>query len=75
MEKAQQIKLLKELMQHLDADTNVDAGGMRRNPSDVYTCTDLARNEWASFFQRHPHRAGASPPGPSRCTPCSPTCS
>ena len=29
MEKAEQIRLLKELMGHLDRGTNVDAGGMR----------------------------------------------
>ena len=37
MEHAEQVRLLKVLMAHLDNDTNVDAGGMRRNPSQAYT--------------------------------------
>ena len=35
MEHAEQVRLLKVLMAHLDNDTNVDAGGMRRNPSQA----------------------------------------
>ena len=42
MEKQEQIRLLKQLMQHLDDGTNVDAGGMRRNPASAYTCPELA---------------------------------
>ena len=58
MEKAEQIRLLKELMAHLDAGTNVDAGGIRRNPSRVYTCPDLAAKEWDQLFRAHPQVVG-----------------
>ena len=53
MEKSEQVRVLKQLMAHLDAGTNVDAGGIRRNPSRVYTCPDLAKQEWES---REPKR-------------------
>ena len=42
MERKEQIRLLKEIMRRLDEGTNVDAGGIRRNPTWVYTCPDLA---------------------------------
>ena len=35
MEKSEQIRLLKQMMSHLDNGTNVDAGGLRRNPTSV----------------------------------------
>jgi len=41
MDHAEQVRLLKVLMAHLDNDTNVDAGGMRRNPSQA--CNILNR--------------------------------
>jgi nitrite reductase/ring-hydroxylating ferredoxin subunit len=58
MEKREQIRLLKELMGHLDTGTNVDAGGIRRNPSSVYTCPELAQKEWQHFFRSHPQVVG-----------------
>jgi phenylpropionate dioxygenase-like ring-hydroxylating dioxygenase large terminal subunit len=60
MQKSEQIRVLKLLMSHLDDDTNVDAGGMRRNPSDAYTDPDLARREWDSFFRGHAQIVGLS---------------
>jgi phenylpropionate dioxygenase-like ring-hydroxylating dioxygenase large terminal subunit len=60
MNPAEQIRLLKVLMGHLDAGTNVDAGGMRRNPSKVYTCPEIAAQEWKQFFQQHPQIVGLS---------------
>ena len=42
MQKEKQVRLLKLLMQRLDDDTNVDAGGMLENPAEVYTCPGLA---------------------------------
>lgn len=47
-------------MHYLDTDTNVDAGGQARNPVSSYTCPDIARKEWASFFQDYPHVLGLS---------------
>ncbi len=60
MQKSEQIRVLKELMAHLDEDTNVDAGGMRRNPTDVYVSPDLARKEWDHFFRNYPQIIGLS---------------
>jgi phenylpropionate dioxygenase-like ring-hydroxylating dioxygenase large terminal subunit len=60
MEKAEQIRVLKQLLAHIDGGTNVDAGGIRRNPSTVYTCPDLAQREWEGFFRTHPQVVGLS---------------
>jgi phenylpropionate dioxygenase-like ring-hydroxylating dioxygenase large terminal subunit len=58
MEKAEQIRVLKILMGHLDAGTNVDAGGIRENPTRVYTCPELAEQEWEQFFRGHAQVVG-----------------
>ena len=42
MERREQIRVLKEIIQRLDEGTNVDAGGIRHNPTWVYTCPELA---------------------------------
>jgi nitrite reductase/ring-hydroxylating ferredoxin subunit len=66
MEKQEQIRLLKLLMQRRDDDTNVDAGGMLHNPASVYTCPDLAEREWQSFFRDYPQVVGLSADLPER---------
>ena len=60
MQNAEQIRLLKILMQHLDAGTNVDAGVMYRNPVEVYTCPTIAGREREVFFHQHPQLIGLS---------------
>lgn len=60
MQKEEQVRLLKLLMQRLDDGTNVDAGGIRKNPASVYTCPDLAAKEWQTFFRNHPQWIGLS---------------
>jgi phenylpropionate dioxygenase-like ring-hydroxylating dioxygenase large terminal subunit len=60
MQKSEQIRLLKELMRHRDEDTNVDAGGQRRNPAFVYSDPELAAREWETFFEGHPQFLGLS---------------
>ena len=60
MKKDEQIRLLKLLMERLDEDTNVDAGGMLKNPTSVYTCPDMAQKEWDTFFRGHPQVVGLS---------------
>ena len=60
MHQAEQVRLLKELMAHLDAGTNVDAGGTRRNPVSVYTDPDMAAREWEEFYQGYPQVVGLS---------------
>ncbi len=66
MERHEQIRVLKEIINHLDEGTNVDAGGIRHNPTWVYTCPDLAEKEWQTFYRDHPQVIGASSdlPGP-----------
>ena len=33
----EQVRVIKEMCAHLDGDTNVDAGGLRQNPTITYT--------------------------------------
>ena len=49
-----QVEVLSELMAPLDAGVNADAGGVLRVPASTYTCPDLARREWQTFFRGHP---------------------
>jgi nitrite reductase/ring-hydroxylating ferredoxin subunit len=60
MDHNEQIRVIKGLMHYLDTDTNVDAGGQVRNPVSAYTCPDIARQEWQTFFQDYPHVLGMS---------------
>ena len=60
MVKNEQLRLLKGLLNHLDAKTNVDAGGIMQTPSDTYTCKERFDLEWQSFFQNHPQIIGMS---------------
>jgi len=60
MQREEQIRLIKGLMDHLDNDTNVDAGGQRRNPVSSYTCPDRAKAEWQLLFQDYPQLLGLS---------------
>jgi len=56
----EQVRLIEELLERLDAGTNVDAGGLRRNPTAVYVDPALAEREWEAFFRRHPQVIGLS---------------
>lgn len=60
MQHAKQVEILKELRRQLDEKVNVDAGVMYRNPTSVYTCPDLAKREWETFFRNHPQMIGLS---------------
>ena len=66
MEKQEQVRLIKQIMKHIDEGTTVDAGGIRHNPSWVYTCPELAEKEWQTFYRDYPQLIGASNdlPGP-----------
>jgi phenylpropionate dioxygenase-like ring-hydroxylating dioxygenase large terminal subunit len=55
-----QVKLIDEMLSRLDAGTNVDAGGLRRNPTSVYVDSELADKEWDLFFRHHPQIIGLS---------------
>ena len=50
MRKEEQLRLLKGLIHHLDAKTNIDAGGILRTPADTYTSSERFEKEWDTFF-------------------------
>ena len=56
----EQNRLLKGLIGHLDAKTNVDAGGIMKTPADTYTCQKRLDLEWDTFFKNHPQIIGMS---------------
>ncbi|MGH1492696.1 MAG: aromatic ring-hydroxylating oxygenase subunit alpha, partial [Acidimicrobiales bacterium] len=56
----EQVRLLKQLMAHLDSGTNVDAGGMRRLPTATYTDLAQAEQERELFFHQTPQCLGLS---------------
>ena len=60
MLKQEQNRLLKGLLKHLDAKTNVDAGGIMKTPAETYTSEDRFEVEWKTFFQDHPQIIGMS---------------
>ena len=60
MLKQEQNRLLKGLLKHLDAKTNVDAGGIMKTPAETYISEDRFETEWKTFFQDHPQIIGMS---------------
>ena len=58
MEHEEQVRLIKVLIDRLDHGTNVDAGGLRRNPTSVYVDPALAEREWQRFFRSEPQLIG-----------------
>ena len=50
----------KGLLNHLDAKTNVDAGGIIKAPAETYTSKERFDLEWDSFFQDYPQIIGMS---------------
>ena len=66
MEKQEQVRLVRQLMQRLDDGTTVDAGVVLRNASSVYTSPELAGREWQTFFREYPQVIGLSGDLPER---------
>ena len=60
MEQEQQVRIMKELMQQLDAGKNIDAGVQYRMPTSAYVCPDIAAKERDLMFQNHPQLIGLS---------------
>jgi phenylpropionate dioxygenase-like ring-hydroxylating dioxygenase large terminal subunit len=56
----EQVRLIKQLCAHLDAGTNVDAGGLRRLDPSAYTDPDIAERERNEFFLGTPQCVGLS---------------
>ena len=55
-----QVELIKTLLAHLDAGTNVDAGGLRLNDTATYTDPAQAEREWREWFVGLPQLLGMS---------------
>lgn len=60
MRHEEQVRLVKELCAHLDAGTNVDAGGLRVNGTATYTDPAQAEREWDEWFRGMPQLLGFS---------------
>ena len=60
MKREVKVEIMTELMRQLDEQVNVDAGVQYRNPTSAYTCPDIAKKEWETFFRKHPQLIGLS---------------
>ena len=60
MERTEQLSQIKVLLSRLDSGTNVDAGGVRLNPTESYTDPSIADTERDLFFHKHPQLLGLS---------------
>lgn len=56
----EQIRLIKQLIDRLDSDTNVDAGRTHKLATTVYTDPAIAAKERSLFFEAMPHCIGMS---------------
>lgn len=65
MQRATELKILKELVRQLDNKVNVDAGRQLKIPTSSYTSPELATQEWQTFFRGHPQLIGLSGDLPS----------
>lgn len=61
MQHAEQINVLKQLINQIDTKTTCDAGKVLINPTSSYTDKELAKREWDTFFQGHAQVIGLSP--------------
>ena len=60
MERVEQLRLLKGLINHLDLKTNINAGGIIKTPADTYISEERFDREWNTFFLNHPQIIGLS---------------
>ena len=60
MKQAQQVDLLKTILEMIDNGTAPDAGRLVKNPTSSYVCKDLAQREWNTFFSEYPQILGLS---------------
>ena len=58
MQKEEQVRLLKGLINYLETGTNVDAGGIMQTPTDTYTSEERFSEEWNKFFRDYPQIIG-----------------
>jgi hypothetical protein len=52
------VEVLSQLMAQLDTGLNADAGGVLQVPASTYTCPDLAKHGWQTFFRGPPRWLG-----------------
>lgn len=55
-----QVRLIEEMLERLDSGTNIDEGGIRKNPTTSYVDPELAEKEWNTFFRHHAQVIGMS---------------
>ena len=60
MERREQLRLLKGLIEHLDNKTNINVGGILKTPADTYISEERFEREWGTFFLNHPQIIGMS---------------
>jgi hypothetical protein len=60
MQHAEQVRLLKQLLAHIDAGTTVDAGKVSQLATATYTDADQAEQERQEFFLGMPQCVGLS---------------
>ena len=58
MQKEEQVRLLKGLINYLETGTNVDAGGIMQTPPETYTSEDRFSQEWNKLFRNYPQIVG-----------------
>jgi phenylpropionate dioxygenase-like ring-hydroxylating dioxygenase large terminal subunit len=60
MQHAEQVRVIRTLMDHIDRGTNVDAGVIRKISVGDYTSPGRAAHEWNAFFRDYPQIIGMS---------------
>ena len=60
MQREEQIRVIQILMDRIDRDENVDAGGILHAPVSTYTCPETPAKEWQAFFKDHTQMVGFS---------------
>lgn len=55
-----QVEILKELLDQIDNERNIDVGVQYRMSTTSYVCKDTLAKEWDLFFQHHPQLIGLS---------------
>lgn len=60
MKTEEQIRLIELLLERIDEGRNVDAGALRKNPTEVYRSPEIAAREWDVMFRNFPQVIGLS---------------
>ena len=60
MKRPTQVRLMQQLLGQVQGGATVDAGCVRSAPMSMYTCPDLALQEWQEFYCQMPMLLGLS---------------